>query len=239
MLQRIGFDREVKLEWLARIASLIPKKYDIKTLKRLMTEYLSEFGLENEVNRKTYQVLKRIWYGVPDEHIDLRNEAIQLLKDVDKPDELVIHWGMSLLAYPFFKDIVEIIGSLLTLQTYITREQVSKRLDEKWGARTTSRRALNRVLQSLVWWNVLEKTKKQGQYILIQKKSIYNDKLIAWFIYIIILTHSSSALPVKQIPELPVCFPFTISIKKSIFRTREDFIFFVEGSNLEMISMKL
>jgi hypothetical protein len=238
VLQRIGFDREIKLEWLSRIASLIPENYDIKILKSLMTEYLSEFGLEKEVNRKTYQVLKRIWYGVPDEHINLRNEAIQLLDTVNEPDELVIHWGMSLLAYPFFKDIVEIIGSLSTLQTNITREQVSKRLDDRWGARTTSRRALNRVLQSLVWWGVLKNTRKQGQYILNQKRKVLDSKLIAWLIYIIILTHPSSALPIKQIPELSICFPFAIRIKKSKLLNREDLIIFVEGYNLEMIAMK-
>ena len=237
MTDRIGFDREIRLEWLDNIASLIPLNLNIKALKQEMSDYLMQFNLKNDANRKTYQVLKRIWYGVSTEHIALRDEATYLFIQAKTEERLWLHWGMSLLAYPFFKDVVEIIGILFTLQNYITNNQITQRLEEKWGSRTTIKKALPRVLKSLMWWNVIEKDKKSRYFKSTEKKSITNSSIVNWFIVAIIHSYATQALPIKKIPQLPICFPFIIDLDINKLKTSNSLNFYTEGIGLEMVSL--
>ncbi len=46
---------------------------------------------------------------------------------------------MAALAYPFFRDLAEVVGRLLALQDDFTTLQVQARMLTAWGDRTTTR----------------------------------------------------------------------------------------------------
>ena len=105
MSRRIGFDRYIKLDWLDTMAGVVKKESDIDNIRKEMHSYLEkEFPLY-DARRKTITVLTRIWYKVPEEHLGIRNRGLELLPHLDQKDRIWIHWGLTLLAFPFVRDI--------------------------------------------------------------------------------------------------------------------------------------
>lgn len=237
MKDRVGFDRELKLDWLNEIVEQVSKEKDEKVIKLQMSDYLNKYGLiKNDAIRKTILVLRRIWLNVPEEHIQIRDEGIKLFHSINENDKIWLHWGMCLLAYPFFKDIAEIIGMLHTLQDEVTMEQVRRRFTERWGSRTTTKRAINRVVRSMVWWGVLDKTGKIGMYKFPKKISTDQKDLQKWFAHVLILANNSRVTPLDQLFNLNFAFPFRLTIDGYELKRSKKLSFYREGSGLEMVS---
>ena len=76
---------------------------------------------------------------------------------------------MTALAYPFFRDLAEVIGRMLTLQDDFTTAQVQARLKTIWGDRATSKEAAQKLITSMVDWEVLRATKTKGHFLLARK----------------------------------------------------------------------
>lgn len=237
MRERVGFDREVKLDWLNEIVEQVSKEKDGKVIKLQMSDYLNKYGLiKNDTIRKTILVLRRIWLNVPEEHIQIRDEGIILFHSINENDKIWLHWGMCLLAYPFFKDIAEIIGMLHTLQDEVTMEQIRRRFTERWGSRTTTKRAINRVVRSMVWWGILDKTEKIGVYKFSKKISTDEKDLQKWFAHVLILANNTKVTPLDQLFNLNFSFPFRLTIDAYELKRSEKLYFHREGSGLEMVS---
>jgi hypothetical protein len=71
-------------------------------------------------------VLMRMWVRVPKEHRQLHQNAIKLFNIVQHQDRIWIHWGMILLAYPFFRDVASTVGRLMLLQGEVTSSQIHR-----------------------------------------------------------------------------------------------------------------
>jgi len=237
MRDRVGFDRELKLDWLNEIVQQVSKEKDGKIIKSQISDYLGKQGLiKNDAIRKTMLVLRRIWLNVPEEHILIRDEGIKLFFSINETDKIWLHWGMSLLAYPFFKDIAEIIGKLHTLQDEISMEQIRRRFTERWGSRTTTKRAINRVVRSMVWWGILEKTEKIGVYKFPKKISTNEKDMQKWFAHVLILANNSRVTPLDQLFNLNFAFPFRMTIDCYELKRSDKLRFHREGSGIEMVS---
>jgi hypothetical protein len=152
--RRIGFDRELKLDWLDLTAGLVQEGFDIRQTRQELTARLASEIPGQEACRKTVTVLTRLWSRVPLEHQALQSEALDLLPRIVPEERLWLHWGMSLIAYPFFRDVASTAGRLLKLQGEFESTQVLRRMQEAWGQRTTLERAVQRLLQTFVAWGV-------------------------------------------------------------------------------------
>lgn len=102
-MQRIGFDRMIKLDWIEYYAKISRHEEDTGKLKEQMHETLFEECPQMASRKKNITILQRIWTRVEAEHRLLRRGALNILDDVEMPERLALHWGMSLLAYPFFE----------------------------------------------------------------------------------------------------------------------------------------
>ncbi len=78
-----------------------------------------------ESRAKSAGIILRIWSGIPPERVALlRDRAVALLPRISGQERIWLHWGMSALAYPFFRDTAEVVGRLLALQDDFTTAQV-------------------------------------------------------------------------------------------------------------------
>ena len=135
--------------------------------------------------------------------IALRDDALKL-----KPDTIV-HWVMCMAAYPFFASVAEITGRLSSLDNTISKQQIVKRLYEKYGDREIIERAGRHVLRTFVELGVLI-SKGRGIYKKTDKIQIENRSILPLIVEATIRTNSKKIMPVKEITQNFALFPFQL-----------------------------
>jgi len=163
----IGFDRELRLEWLDAVASRAAAGDAPEVVRPWLDEHLADVlgGKGRSGNRgKTVTVLTRIWVNVPLRCVPLRNRALGMLSAGDASDRLALHWAMASAVYPFFAEVVTVMGRLLALQGEVERQAVIRRVVETWGDRPAVSRGCRAVWHSVKGWGVLDEGSRRGLY---------------------------------------------------------------------------
>lgn len=234
----IGFDRRIKLEWLDAAAWKAGTEGSASEVRKYLDRLLMTECKNKEARRKTITVLTRIWVRVPDEHRALQRLGLRILLESEPEKRLWLHWGMTLLAYPFFRDITAITGRLLRLQNEVSSQQIYRRVAEIWGERATVRRACQRVVRSMVDWGVLEDTPTKGIYVPAAKKKDAGEDVKLWFLEAILRSEPAPAVPLQQLFQLPSAFPFHLDISVVAIRHSKQLEIQRQGSDLDMVTIK-
>lgn len=237
MALNIGFDRRVKLEWLDAAAWKAATEADITEVRKCLDDFLQSECRGKEARKKTITVLTRIWVRVPQKHRSLQERALGILTEDGSDTRLWLHWGMTLVAYPFFRDVADIIGRLLALQNEVSLEQVYRRLAECWGERSTVRRASQRVVRSMVDWGVLQDTAVKGVYIPAAPKGPASASVQLWFLEALLCSESTQVAILQQLPNLPSAFPFHLDISMANIRQSKRFEIQPQGLDLDMVTI--
>ena len=232
----IGFDRKLQLDWLDATVGLCQESPDPGIVAaRLHQQLESEIG-GSEARRKTITVLLRIWVNVPAEYGHLRDEALQLASQVSPEERLWLHWGLSLLAYPFFRDVAAIVGQLSRLQGILGQAQVQRRMIENWGQRTTLQRAVQRLLRTFIGWNVLQETDVRGSYDVAPPRRTENQVLALWLLECTLRANGAET-PLMTLVQSPQLFPFDLTPYAGNLRRSKRFVVNREGLDLEMVAL--
>lgn len=191
---------------------------------------------------KTVTILTRIWCGPPSRLVPLRDAGLRLLdgmgpagatetaevmesarvteptattepaRTTEPTGRLVVHWGMTMAAYPFWNAVAAQVGRLLRLQGVATAAQVNRRVREQYGERPTVTRATQRVVRSFVDWGVLADTETRGQYVAGEQCPVRTLPLVAWLAEAALhVREGDSAAPVQELLGQPGLFPFRMS----------------------------
>ena len=180
----------------------------------------------------------RIWSGIPPERVALRDRAVALLPRISGQERIWLHWGMTALAYPFFRDTAEVVGRLLALQDDFTTAQVQARLLTTWGDRATSKEAAQKLLTTLVDWEVLRSTKTKGHFLLARKMTASIPDLQLWLLEALLGASAADEIEAQQLLRLPESFPFTFSIGVADLRKHEGFNIHRQGLDMDMVALR-
>jgi hypothetical protein len=236
MAKRIGFDRMIRIEWLDAIAGNIREHKDLNDVRTSIHALLENEFPQYEARRKTITVLLRIWSRVPPEHKDIRDRGLLLLPQVSQNDRIWIHWGMILLAFPFFRDIVRILNRCFSFHDSCTSAEIQRKMEETWGRRNNLKRAMDRVLQSLRYWNIIGKEASSENLIPSTQISAQNKDVERWFIEALLLSEESQSLPMDIISRFPTAFPFKITLEQSdIMNSKRFSIQQLSGNRIEIV----
>jgi hypothetical protein len=236
LLKNVGFLQYIKKDWLDATMAFYQNGQNIDEIKASLDKLIKYDVPKNEERRKTIDVLTRIWIRIPSKLDSLRLDALNFYDDLDPNERIILHWGMLLLAYPFFRDIVFSIGSLLKIQNNFTSTQLRNRLVSNWGHRTTIIRAMDRIIQSLKNWNILiidDKSLKPNS-----KMMIKNESLCLWFLECVFRTENSDSMLFEKLISSQTMFPFELKIPVYKIKQAKNFEFQIHGMNIEMISLK-
>lgn len=163
----IGFDRDLELAWLDATSARVAAGDSPAQVREFLWKLL-EGKVAGDAPRsgrgKTATVLLHIWSDLPDEMIPLRNDCLEALTRLSGEQQLSAHWAMAMATYPFFVEVVSAVGRLLALQEKVSLAQITRRVAEKWGERSTAVRACRRVVRSIVRWGALRDTDAAGVY---------------------------------------------------------------------------
>jgi hypothetical protein len=236
MNRMIGFDRKLQLDWLDHTIGLCLDNLAPNLFAEQLDNRLSGEIAGSEARRKTAIVLRRIWANVPEEHRRLRNEALDMARRISPGDRLWLHWGMSLLAYPFFRDVAATVGQLGRLQGAFSQAQIQRRMIEGWGQRTTLERAVRRLLRTFVEWQVLLDAGVRGSYNLAPAQQTGNRDLALWLMDCALCAHEAEQVPLRELGQLPYTFPFDLTPFSDSIRHSGRFEVSRQGLDLEMVA---
>jgi len=145
---------------------------------------------------------------------------------------------MTALAYPFFRDLVEVVGRLLALQDDFTTAQVQRRMLTSWGDRATSRLAAQKLITTLVDWEVLRSTNKKGHFLLARRITSSIPDLQLWLMEALLSASAAEEIEAQQLLRLPESFPFTLSIGVADLRRYERFNIHRQGLDMDMVALR-
>ncbi len=237
MLKKVGFLQYLKKDWLDATVAFHQNNPKIDKIKANLDDLIKVEVSKSEERRKTIDVLSRTWIRIPVKYSSLQFSALEFYDELEPNERIILHWGMLLLAYPFFRDIVYSIGLLLKTQDSLTSTQLRNRIVSSWGHRTTIIRAIDRIVQSLKDWNILiidEKSLKPNS-----KLKIKNELLCLWFLECVFRSENVDSILFDKLISLETMFPFELKIPLYKIKQAQNFEHLIHGINVEMISLKI
>lgn len=152
----------------------------------------------------------RTWVTVPRQAAWLRDHALELLARCGPEDRLILHWGLCMVAYPFFTLVAGTTGRLLRLQGALAQSQVLSRVWKQIGQRPTVTRATQRVLRSFADWGVLVDASQRGVYRSGPIRSVADPALTAWLVEAALIAAHKTQAPLNAVRRNPALFPFSL-----------------------------
>jgi len=238
MRKIVGISQKIKRAWLDAILDHLARSTDEKELRAYIDGHLREELPGTESRAKASGIVLRIWSGVPASHVVLRNRALALLPQISGQERIWLHWGMTALAYPFFRDLAEVVGRLLALQDDFTTAQVQARMITAWGDRATSKEAAQKLVTSLVDWQVLRSTKKKGYFLLARRMTTSVNDLQLWLLEALLRASAADEIEAQQLLRLPESFPFAFTASVSDLRRHKGFNIHRQGLDTEMVALE-
>lgn len=237
MRKVVGISQKIKRVWLDALLDQCAQTTDKTELRSFLDKQLREDLPGKESRAKTSGIIRRIWSSIPPERLILRDRAIALLPRISGHERIWLHWGMTALAYPFFRDITEIVGRLLVLQNDFTTVQVQGRMLTTWGDRTTSKEAAQKLITSLVNWGVLRPTKTRGHFLLSRKITTSSLDLQLWLLEVLLRASVADEIEVQHLFRLPESFPFAFNVSVADVRKCNSFNIHRQGLDTDMVSL--
>ncbi len=230
MKKTVGFDQKILPDYLhytANEASYTTKKEMYKKLKQYLSGNISGISSRKHV----VTLLMKIWYHIPEINKPLQKRALKLLPQLDSQQQNVLHWGMTLLAYPFFKDVAGEIGRLSSRQHDFFVAQIYRKMKEWYGDRRRIEVATQAVLSSMKSWQIII-PKKRGVYVLPEKIKLLDVQIINWLTAVAIISSKKEYIQLSEIPTLSYLFSFIFNINTSIL---DDNIFEITSQGVDKI----
>ena len=219
----IGFNRTIKLKWLNAAANLRSQTDDPVALREELEEILLQDMSGVEARRKTIDVLVNIWLKSADISRTLNTKALELLPEVSEPQRIWLHYGLTLSYYPFFRQCTALIGQISRVQDKVTRQLVKNRLAGDLGHLGSLNRAAERVMASLLDWDILSDLGRNEYKAEVSRLAIEYKDVEAWLLACALDAHPADELPFSDLLNLPELFPFQFSITLDDLRHRKEF----------------
>jgi len=214
MKKAVGFDQKILLNYLNYTANEANDTKKIEMYKKL-EQYLIKDIKGNKSRKNAITILMKIWYSNNETNKCIQKRAFRLLPGLDLKERIVLHWGMTLMAYPFFKEIASEIGRLSSRQHDFSSSQIYRKIKELYGDRRRVEVSCNAVFTSLKNWRVITQI-KQGVYSLTDKIMIPNNNLMNWLVEAAIISSKREYIQIDEVLTLTYLFPFSFNINTGL-----------------------
>lgn len=233
----IGFLRNIKLDWLDAAAAYAATAGDGRELRARLEPIVAADRSGPHAVRKSLDVLVAIWYKSRDRAPDLYRQALATAQTTQTPAErLWLHYGLTLLTYPFFRSCATVIGQLARADETITRRQVIERLTAEMGALGSLERSAQRVMASLQDWGILLPTDRRDVYAPVYRAlTTESAELEAWLLACFLRAEPDRAVAFADLVRTPALFPFRLTITAGQLRRLPGFHVERQGVDLDMV----
>ena len=236
MNKYLGLEQKISLVHMEYAAFLALKGSLSKDeLQKSLSEYV---GQEIEgTNRcaKAVRILKRVWF-TPGDIEDFRRRGLSLLTECKPQERLALYWGMLLVTYPFFRDVVKTIGLQMKLDSIVSAGQVGRQVKLLYGDRRPVSVAIVEVFGMLKNWGLLFSPKRT----IYEKNAvrIENVQVRLWLAEAVVRTSDAEMLPLDYLVASGMTFPFDYSINGGEIGGSPYFEISRQGLDLVMVGVK-
>jgi hypothetical protein len=232
----IGFSRTIKLDWLDVTASLCVQNNEPDDIRRQLTETISGTIQGTESQRKTIDVLSAIWVKTEKSAPQIRQDALAIFPTLSSSEErLWLHYGMTLVCYPFFRKCAAAIGQVSRTEEIITRKMIKDRIAGDYGHLGGLDRSVERIIASLTDWGALTKTDQKKVYKIQLHGFSCSEKLQSWLLTCALYAHPAEGIPFDDLTHLPELYPFNLTVGVDSLRRDVRFEVQRQGGGLEMV----
>lgn len=224
MTKPVGFDQKVLLHHLDYTAKQT-RKLSKKDMYAVLDGYLREDITGEKSRKNVITMLMKIWYNVPNSIANIRDEVLISFNDFSKEERLFANWCMTMIAYPFFEEVVYEFGRLFQLQDTVSSMSIGKRMKDSYGDRRRVEVATSAVISSLKAWEIIVPSKNRT-YIQNDKVSISTPLLQILLFETILSVLDSESLYVSTITNHALFFPFQFDLNLNELRERRDYFTF-------------
>lgn len=235
MVKPVGFDQKVMLHHLdftANEARKLSRKEMYESLDHFLRGDIK--GAKSRKNAIT--MLMKIWFLVDEDSVELRNRVLEHFSEFSKEERLLLHWGMTILAYPFFKEVIQEMGNLYRLQDEVPSTIIGKRMKEHYGDRRRVEVATSAVLMSMKQWGTIDMQKNRS-YVIPSKIEITSIPAVTFLAEVLLRSTDVNALPIEMIYNHSLFFPFSYDVNATILKSSE--FLKVDRQGLEMVTVEL
>ena len=227
----IGIYHQIDREILDIVADLHSKGCPRDEIRKEAIVLHSMMGIGPKTSEKRSRPAFKAWVSNP---TNTSRYATGLYPSCRDEERLALHVAMLYRSYPFFTDVMGIIGSQLQLGAPVSQRIIRNRILRSYGQGENARQAVQKVIQSLVSWNVLYKAKQPGEYSYSEPLSVsleVCEVLLSGFIE----GSKVIAIAVTEINKIPALFPWNMcdirSGKLNLLNT------FIEGIGNEFVAI--
>lgn len=232
----LGFSRTILMDWLDVTASFSVEKVDPNEIRRRLAITISGTVNGVEAQRKTIDVLLGIWVKAGNIAPKIHQEALVLFPMLNTcEDRLWLHYGLTLVYYPIFRQCVVAIGQAGRTQELITRKLIKERLSGEYGHLGGLDRSVERIMASLTNWGALELTEQKKKYRIVTRKYHSSEDLQSWLLACALHAHPSDSIPFNDLISLPELYPFDFSIGVDALSDDERFAIQRQAGGLVMV----
>ena len=235
--KNIGFSRTVFHSWMDSTAALRVQTDDPLKIREELEPILSNHLSGTDARRKTIDVLIDIWHKSAKISPAIHAQALELFQNAYiSSDHLWLHYGLSLLYFSLFRQIVISVGQISRIKDTITRNELKKRMAAEFGHLGALDRSVERISATLTNWGILPATDKRGTYRPIRQEfKASSTEIEIWLLKCALFSHPAEALPFSDLLRLPELFPFDISISLEDLREHQGFNVYREGGGWDMV----
>lgn len=233
----IGFNRTITLKWLNAAANLRSQTDDLGSIRQGLELVLLDDMKGVEARRKTIDELVNIWLKSGNVSPSLYKAALDLLPEISEPQRVWLHYGLILVYFPFFRQCTAIIGQIARVRETFTRQMVKERLAGEIGHFGDLNRSAERLMASLVDWNILIQQNKNENRLVVPSLTIEQTGVQSWLLACALSAHPADELPFADLLNLPELFPFRFTVTLDDLRRNSQFIIQRQGG-WEMVRLK-
>ena len=239
MRRSIGFDRDIRLEWLDAVATQVAAGLNTQEVRAHIHKMLGGVlasGRPGAALTKTTTVLLHIWSQVPGNAVAMRDRIAPIISELSPEERLAAHWAMCMATYPFFLDVAANVGRLMSLQGEVSQSSLKRRLAEKWGDRSLMPQATRKVVRSMVAWGVLRDV-KPGLYVPRDRLLSVGPQAGTFLVEAILVGSGRRSMSVGDIERHPALFPFGDVTSLRILRAAKQFSVHRQGVDMEVVEL--
>lgn len=236
----IGFNRQLLRRWLDAVAVFVTETEDAVDLRARLEDVLAHDMKGVDARRKTIDLLLNIWLHTREDTPGLWSFAVHWAQATPSPDDRVwLHYGLTLLYYPFFRACVAAIGQYGRYDDHITTRALIRHLAADVGQLGSLERSVQRVVASLRDWGALVDAERRYTYIP-QGQCFVSEHIDVqtWLLACALYAHPAEELPFADLLRLPELFPFRFTVGLEQVRAAQWFIVQRQGAGWDMVRLQ-